>query len=50
MAPTCRHTGCEGLVAGVGGGGRYCEEHALELAVVLSMLDEVRHIPGPVSE
>jgi len=46
MAPTCRHIDCEEPVAGVEAGGRYCEQHALELFAVLSMLDEMRHVPG----
>jgi len=29
-----------------GAGGRYCEQHAKELAVVIAMLDEIRHRPG----
>jgi hypothetical protein len=45
MLPTCRHTNCGELAIGVKAGGRYCEQHALELFAVLSMLDEMRHIP-----
>jgi len=26
--------------------GRYCDQHALELAIVLATLDEMRHVPG----
>jgi len=29
---------------------RYCEQHALELFAVLSMLDEMRHIPDETPE
>jgi hypothetical protein len=45
MAPTCRHTDCGDPAIGVEAGGRYCEQHALELFAVMSMLDEMRHIP-----
>jgi len=43
MAPTFAHTECGEPVAGAA--GRYCHEHSLELAAVLSMLDEMRHVP-----
>jgi hypothetical protein len=43
MAPTCAHTDCGAPV--VGARGRYCEQHAIELAVVLAMLDEMRYSP-----
>jgi hypothetical protein len=48
MAPTCAHTGCEEPIYEAG--GRYCEEHGLELAVVLAMLDEMRHVPVQTPE
>jgi hypothetical protein len=46
MALTCAHTDCGEPVAGIEAGGRYCEQHAMELAVVLAMLDEMRWVPG----
>jgi len=44
MVRTCAHTGCGEPVAGEV--GRYCDQHALELAIVLATLDEMRHVPG----
>ena len=43
-SPVCRHSGCGELVDRAG--GRYCEQHGTELAAVLGMLDEMRHVPG----
>lgn len=43
MAPTCAQTDCpEPVVAAAG----RCDQHAVELAAVLAMLDEMRHVPG----
>lgn len=39
-----RSHGCGEPVAGAG--GRYCEQHATELAVVLAMLDEMHYSPS----
>jgi hypothetical protein len=50
MTPTCAHTDCGEPVAGIEADGRYCERHATELAVVLAMLDEMRHVPGETPE
>jgi len=33
-----------------GAGGRYCEQHGIEFAAVLTMLDEMRHVPGETPE
>ena len=44
MAPICAHRDCGQPLADAG--GRYCEQHGMELAVVLAMLDEIRHVPG----
>jgi len=43
VAPTCAHTNCAKHVDG--DGGRYCEQHAVELLAVLQQLDEIRHVP-----
>jgi hypothetical protein len=48
MGTACRHTDCEEPAAG--DSGRYCELHDVELAVVLSMLDEMRHVPDETPE
>lgn len=44
MVPTCRHTDCGEAIAGAA--GRYCDQHAMELAVVLVMLDEMHYSPS----
>lgn len=48
MAHACAHPDCEASIAITG--GRYCEEHSVEFAAVLGMLDEMRHIPGETHE
>jgi hypothetical protein len=46
MAATCAHTDSGEPVAG--SAGRYLEQHAMDLSVVLSMLDEM-HCRTPES-
>jgi len=48
MAPTCAHTDCKGPIPRAG--GRYCEQHGIELALVLATLDDMRHVPDEAPE